>query len=196
MFNNFIFQVTFCNRNSDGTNYFWTTYEMFCYLSLQKVFFPTLKFAKRPQIQFQRKQLNFTQTNIFPETASKAISQHCECKSIDTDQLDTLPFPITFLELLGVEIDITSLNFGKFSQSPILHYQFSSWMEKTMTKTIHCLWKKRFVLQQYGLCGNFTLNFVQIISDGRLLYSYISNHDIFRKICNLKIIATKLIFQS
>ena len=46
MFNNFIFQVTFCNRNSDGTNYFWTTYEMFCYLSLQKVFFPTLKFAK------------------------------------------------------------------------------------------------------------------------------------------------------
>lgn len=48
--------------------------------------------------------------------------------------MDTLSFPITFLELLGVEIDITSLNFGKFPQSPILHYQFSSWMEKTMTR--------------------------------------------------------------
>ena len=116
---------------------------------------------------------------MFPETASKAISQHCECKSIDTAQLDTLSFPITFLELLGVEIDITSLNIGKFPQSPILHYAFSSWMEKTMTKTMHCLWKNRFVLQQYGLCGNFTLNFVYILSDGWLLYSYISNHDFF-----------------
>ena len=33
------------------------------------------------------------------------------------------------------------LSFGsvvKFPHSPILHYAFSSWIEKTMTKTIHC----------------------------------------------------------
>ena len=35
----------------------------------------------------------------------------------------------------------------KFPHSPILHYAFSSWTEKTMTKTIHFRWEKRFVLQ-------------------------------------------------
>ena len=35
----------------------------------------------------------------------------------------------------------------KFPHSPILHYAFSSWIEKTMTKTIDCHWEKRFVLQ-------------------------------------------------
>ena len=33
----------------------------------------------------------------------------------------------------------------KFPHSPILHYAFSSWIEKTMTKTIHCHWENRFV---------------------------------------------------
>ena len=33
----------------------------------------------------------------------------------------------------------------KFPHSPILHYVFSSWIEKTMTKTIHCHWENRFV---------------------------------------------------
>ena len=35
----------------------------------------------------------------------------------------------------------------KFPHSPILHYAISSWIEKTMTKTIHCHWENRFVLQ-------------------------------------------------
>ena len=35
----------------------------------------------------------------------------------------------------------------KFPHSPILHYAFSSWLEKIMTKTIHCHWENRFVLQ-------------------------------------------------
>ena len=35
----------------------------------------------------------------------------------------------------------------KFPHSPILHYAFSSWIEKTMTKTIDCHWENRFVLQ-------------------------------------------------
>ena len=35
----------------------------------------------------------------------------------------------------------------KFPHSPILHYAFSSWIEKTMNKTIHSHWENRFVLQ-------------------------------------------------
>ena len=35
----------------------------------------------------------------------------------------------------------------KFPYSPTLHYVFSSWIEKTTTKTIHCHWENRFVLQ-------------------------------------------------
>ena len=38
----------------------------------------------------------------------------------------------------------------KFPHNPILHYAFSSWIEKTMTKTIDCHQENRFVLQQYG----------------------------------------------
>ena len=37
-------------------------------------------------------------------------------------------------------------NIYKFPHSPILHDAFSSWIEKTMTKTIHCHWENRFVL--------------------------------------------------
>ena len=35
----------------------------------------------------------------------------------------------------------------KFPHSPILHYTFSSWTEKSITKTIHFHWENRFVLQ-------------------------------------------------
>ena len=35
----------------------------------------------------------------------------------------------------------------KFPHSPILHYVFSSWIEKTIKKTIHCHWENRFALQ-------------------------------------------------
>ena len=35
----------------------------------------------------------------------------------------------------------------KFPHSPKQHYAFSSWVEKTMTKTIHRHWENRFVLQ-------------------------------------------------
>ena len=53
---------------------------------------------------------------------------------------------------------------GKILHSPILHYisgaqwapdAFSSWMEKTVTKTIHCHWENRFVLQKYGAVWKF-----------------------------------------
>ena len=43
----------------------------------------------------------------------------------------------------------------KFPHSPVLHYAFSSWIEKTMTKTIHCHWENRFVLQQYEAVQKF-----------------------------------------
>ena len=51
-----------------------------------------------------------------------------------------------------------SLNYCvKFPHSPmpILHYAFSSWIEKTMTKTIRCHWENRFFYNSMGLCGNF-----------------------------------------
>ena len=35
----------------------------------------------------------------------------------------------------------------KFPHNPILNYVFSSWIEKTMSKTIHCHWENKFVLQ-------------------------------------------------
>ena len=43
----------------------------------------------------------------------------------------------------------------KCLHSSILHYVFSSWIEKTMTKTINCHWKNRFVLQWYGAVRKF-----------------------------------------
>ena len=44
----------------------------------------------------------------------------------------------------------------KFPHSPILHYPFSSWIEKTVTKTIHCHWENIFFYNSMGLCGSFT----------------------------------------
>ena len=43
----------------------------------------------------------------------------------------------------------------KFPHSPILHYAFSSWIEKTMTKTIHCHWETDLFYNSMGLCRNF-----------------------------------------
>ena len=45
----------------------------------------------------------------------------------------------------------------KFPHSPILHYAFSSWIEKLMTKTVDCHWENRFVLQYYGAVRKFYL---------------------------------------
>ena len=46
-------------------------------------------------------------------------------------------------------------NWVKFPHSPVLHYAFSSWREITMTKTGHCHWENRFVLQWYGPVRKF-----------------------------------------
>ena len=40
-----------------------------------------------------------------------------------------------------------SISLVTFPHSPILNYAFSSWVEKTMTKTIRCHWENRFVFQ-------------------------------------------------
>ena len=53
-------------------------------------------------------------------------------------------FTTTDVRKLGSDLEQTPV---KFPHSPILHYTFSSWTEKTMTKTIHCHWENRFVLQ-------------------------------------------------
>ena len=45
--------------------------------------------------------------------------------------------------VLGHSIEIRSV---KFPHSPILHYALSSWIEKKITKTIHCHWENRFGL--------------------------------------------------
>ena len=47
--------------------------------------------------------------------------------------------------------------FGKMSTQP--HLAFSSWIEKTMTKTIHYHWENRFVLQKYGAVQKFYQRF-------------------------------------
>ena len=44
----------------------------------------------------------------------------------------------------------------KFPHSTILHYAFSSWIEKTMTKKIHCHWENWVFYNCMGLWGNFT----------------------------------------
>ena len=53
----------------------------------------------------------------------------------------------------------------KFLHIPILHYAFSSWIETTVTKTIHRHWENRFVLQQYGPVRKFyPFEFVKHVS--------------------------------
>ena len=51
---------------------------------------------------------------------------------------------------------------GKISAQPHTKYAFSSRLEKTMTKTIHCHWENRFVYNSMGLCGNFTKTFYNL----------------------------------
>ena len=46
----------------------------------------------------------------------------------------------------------------KFPHSPILHYAFSSWIEKTMTKQYIAIGKTDLFYNSMGLCGNFTFN--------------------------------------
>ena len=50
----------------------------------------------------------------------------------------------------------------KSPHSPILHYAFSSWIEKTTTKTIHCRWKTDLFNNSMGLCGNLTQFFIAL----------------------------------
>ena len=57
----------------------------------------------------------------------------------------------------------------KFPHNPILHYAFSSWIEKTMTKTIHYhIGKTDLFYNSMRLCGNFT----KFASIWRECYSY------------------------
>ena len=51
----------------------------------------------------------------------------------------------------------------KFAHSPILHYTFSSWIEKTMKKTIHRHWENRFVIQ----IGLFFIGFYSQLGQGK-----------------------------
>ena len=44
------------------------------------------------------------------------------------------------------EYCLIELDLVKFTHGPILNYAFSSWIEKTMTKTIHWHWGNRFLL--------------------------------------------------
>ena len=44
----------------------------------------------------------------------------------------------------------------KFPHGPILHYVFSSSIEKTMTKAIPCDWETDLFYNRMGLCGKFT----------------------------------------
>ena len=58
---------------------------------------------------------------------------------------------------------------AKFPHSPILHYAFSSWIEKTMTKTIQFHWENRFILQWCGAMRKFyQVFFCDILGSGRL----------------------------
>ena len=57
---------------------------------------------------------------------------------------------------LSCSLELGTKEGKKFPHSPILHYAFSSWIEKTMTKTIHCLGKTDLFYNRMGLCGNFT----------------------------------------
>ena len=61
----------------------------------------------------------------------------------------------------------------KFAHSPILHYAFSSWIEKTMKKTIHRHWENRFVLESYGVMWKFYRLFFEGSrrSEARIIFS-------------------------
>ena len=56
-------------------------------------------------------------------------------------------FKFSNLSNEDLKLQLTQNNEIKFPHSPNLHYAFSSWIEKTITKTIHFHWENRFVLQ-------------------------------------------------
>ena len=113
--------------------------------------------------------------------------------------LKCLKKPNTFLER-GSALEIkTVLILVKFPYSPILHYAFSSWIEKTMTKTIRCQWETDLFCNSMGLCGNFTLIFLSLplyISFGKFMilqFPELSMHivlksiDVFVARCSLQL---------
>ena len=50
----------------------------------------------------------------------------------------------------------------KFPHSPILHYAFSSWIEKTTTKTIHCPWENRAEFYPFSLLSAIQIFYVSL----------------------------------
>ena len=83
---------------------------------------------------------------------------HCESPEKAIKIINLFPartwtqiFQSKFLHLTIGLMPLLQVTWVKFPHSPILHYAFSSWTEKTMTKTmtktIHFHWENRFVLQ-------------------------------------------------
>ena len=79
---------------------------------------------------------------------------HCESPEKAIKIINLFPartwtqiFQSKFLHLIIGLMPLLQVTWVKFPHSPILHYAFSSWTEKTMTKTIHFRWENRFVLQ-------------------------------------------------
>ena len=79
---------------------------------------------------------------------------HCESPEKAIKIINLFPartwtqiFQSKFLHLTIGLMPLLQVTWVKFPHSPILHYAFSSWTEKTMTKTIHFRWENRFVLQ-------------------------------------------------
>ena len=64
-------------------------------------------------------------------------------------------FKFSSLSNEDLKMQLTQNNEIKFPHSPILRYAFTSWIEKTITKTIHFHWENRFVLQWYGAVWKF-----------------------------------------
>ena len=79
---------------------------------------------------------------------------HCESPEKAIKIINLFPartwtqiFQSKFLHLTIGLMPLLQVTWVKFPHGPILHYAFSSWTEKTMTKTIHFRWENRFVLQ-------------------------------------------------
>ena len=74
--------------------------------------------------------------------------RECLCKSCPVD----FSWDTDFARFLCV----VRHSWVKFPHSPILHYAFSSWIEKTMTKQYIAIRKTDLFYNSMGLCGNFT----------------------------------------
>ena len=73
--------------------------------------------------------------------------RECLCKSCPVD----FSWDTDFARFLCV----VRHSWVKFPHSPILHYAFSSWIEKTMTKQYIAIRKTDLFYNSMGLCGNF-----------------------------------------